>query len=80
MSDDEEDFTLYEINFYDEEGKFLHRRSCVPPFDRAPWVIVAGERYFVLMDDMTYHEAIGVHFTDPLPKEEKRADPKPKRR
>ena len=56
------DWVLYEISLYDQKGNFVKRYACVPPFTTAPDVVVAADRYFVLTEDMTYHEARGVHF------------------
>lgn len=66
MTKDADDETLYEFNLYDAEGKFLQRFPCLPPFEEAPWIAVSGDRYFVLVDDMTYHEATKVHFLPAL--------------
>ena len=65
---------LYEITLYDTKDKFVKRYPCVPPFPIPPDVVVRGERYFVLGESLTYHEALGVHF---LPEEDEHADPKP---
>lgn len=69
----DEDRTLYEINLYDTEGNFLRRFPCLPPFEEPPWIMVSGDRYFVLMEDMTYLESERVHFLPAM--EETSADP-----
>jgi hypothetical protein len=56
------DKTLYEFQLYDVNGELLARSACVPPFERAPEVAIKGTKYFVLMEDMTYQEAVGVHW------------------
>lgn len=60
------DTTLYEFTLYDANGEFLRRYPCIPPFEVAPDLAVVpgddGNRYFVLMEDLTYHETAGVHF------------------
>ncbi len=60
------DETLYEITLYGLEGEFLNRVSCIPPFESAPEIVISGTKYFVLMNDMTYHEAEGVHWLPEL--------------
>jgi len=57
-----EDGLLYEFNLFDAEGSFLKRLPCVPPFEEAPEIAISGERYFLLMEDGSYHEASGVHW------------------
>lgn len=54
--------TLYEFSLYNLDGTFFRRYPCVPPFEEAPWIAVVEDRYFVLNDDLTYHESRGVHF------------------
>ena len=74
---DETRETLYEFMLHDADGTFLCRLACVPPFHPAPEIAISGTRYFVLMDDLTYHEAAGVHWL-PSIEEVAHADPKPK--
>lgn len=51
---------LHEFLLHDEDGEFVRAVPCVPPFDEAPEIAIDGERYYVLMQDMTYQEAVGV--------------------
>lgn len=67
MTDEEDDWTLYEFQLYTAAGEFLVRIPCIPPFERAPGVAIHDTRYFVLMDDMTYHETAGVHWLPSIP-------------